>query len=179
MPLCASSCLIRAAKAIPHPGKRHRTSAERQRRQCYKRSLTLGCSVADPIAVAIQQLLHPLLKSPTKAFNVQGVVDLLDYRLQACRKRLWSLSPRRTSKSRTRRSTSSSRAVGAGALWPGRPISSARVLSILTAVNLASRLVLLCRTCKARLARAFAFALAVSITPTQQSKQMKKSARKP
>ena len=38
-------------------------------------------SVADPIAVAIQQLFHPLLKSPTKAFNVQGVVDLLDYRL--------------------------------------------------------------------------------------------------
>merc|ERR1711981_587079 len=45
-------------------------------------------SVADPIAVAIQQLLHPLLKSPTKAFNVQGVGDLMDYRLQACRKLL-------------------------------------------------------------------------------------------
>ena len=36
-------------------------------------------SVADPIALAIYQLLHPLLERSAKTFNIQGLVDLLHW----------------------------------------------------------------------------------------------------
>ena len=35
--------------------------------------------MADPIAAAINQLLHPLFKSSAEARNVESLVDLLDY----------------------------------------------------------------------------------------------------
>ena len=50
-------------------------------------------SVADPIAAAIHELLHPLFESAAQAVNVQGVVDILDHALQARRKFLRRFFP--------------------------------------------------------------------------------------
>jgi hypothetical protein len=83
----------------------------------------------------------------------------------------------RTSRSRTRRSTSSSRAAGAGTLLPGRLISPASVLSVLTAANLALRRSLLRRTCAARFAFAFALARAGGISVARRKQPWKANDR--